>query len=149
LGELVFTTLAKEALPLLRYRTRDLTRLQPGTLTSMRRLQRISGRSDDMLIIRGVNVFPSQIEALILQEQRLAPHYVLELRRAGRLDDLTVLVEPRQGANDSSIHIELSAGLTRRIKELVGVSCTVQIVEIGRIERSIGKARRVIDLRGK
>jgi len=149
LGELVFTTLTKEALPLIRYRTRDLTRLLPGSVTSMRRLQRISGRSDDMLIVRGVNVFPSQIEALILQEARLAPHYVLELRRAGRLDDLTVLVEPRAGHNDSGAHGELSGGLTRRIKELVGVTCTVQIVEIGRIERSIGKARRVIDLRGK
>jgi phenylacetate-CoA ligase len=149
LGELVFTTLTKQALPMIRYRTRDLTRLLPGTVTAMRRLQRISGRSDDMLIVRGVNVFPSQIEALILQEARLAPHYLLELRREGRLDSLTVLVEPRPGLNDDSLRGELSHGLTRRIKELVGVTCTVQVVEIGRIERSIGKARRVVDLRGK
>ncbi len=149
LGELVFTTLTKQALPLIRYRTRDLTRLLPGSVTSMRRLQRLSGRSDDMLIVRGVNVFPSQIEALILQEQRLAPHYVLELRRDGRLDSLSVLVEPRAHLHDGTTRGELAGGLTRRIKEMVGVTCTVEVVEIGRIERSIGKARRVIDLRGK
>ncbi len=149
LGELVFTTLTKQALPLIRYRTRDLTRLLPGSVTAMRRLQRISGRSDDMLIVRGVNVFPSQIEALILQEARLAPHYALELRRDGRLDSLSVLVEPRAHLNDDAVRGELAGDLTRRIKELVGVTCTVEIVAIGRIERSIGKAKRVIDLRGK
>ncbi len=148
-GELVFTTLTKEALPLVRYRTRDLTRLLPGQVTAMRRLQRIAGRSDDMLIVRGVNVFPSQIEALILQDQRLAPHYLLELGRDGRMDTLKVLVEPRAALNDPGTHGELSGGLTRRIKELVGVTCTVEIVEVGRIERSIGKAKRVVDLRGK
>ena len=99
IGELVLTTLTKEAMPVIRYRTRDLTRLLPGTARTMRRLERIHGRSDDMLIIRGVNVFPTQIEAALAREERLAPHYVLELRREGALDALDVLVEARVGAD--------------------------------------------------
>jgi phenylacetate-CoA ligase len=136
-GELVFTSLTKEALPVIRYRTRDLTRLLPATARSMRRMERISGRSDDMLIIRGVNVFPSQIEELILRQPGLSPHYVLEVSKEGPLDHLTVVVEGEEGA---------TAGLRNSIKSYIGVSADVRI---GTIERSIGKAKRVIDKRPK
>jgi phenylacetate-CoA ligase len=136
-GELVFTSLTKEALPIIRYRTRDLTRLLPGTARTMRRMERISGRSDDMLIIRGVNVFPSQIEELILKQPGLSPHYVLEISKDGPLDHLTVVVEGEAGA---------SAGLQHSIKAYIGISADVRI---GPIERSIGKAKRVIDKRQK
>ena len=136
-GELVFTSLTKEALPVIRYRTRDLTRLLPPTARAMRRMERISGRSDDMLIIRGVNVFPSQIEELILKQPGLSPHYVLEVSKEGPLDHLTVVVEGDAGA---------TAGLRHSIKSYIGVSADVKI---GTIERSIGKARRVIDKRPK
>jgi phenylacetate-CoA ligase len=151
-GELVLTTLTKEGMPLVRYRTRDLTRLLPGTACTMRRMDRIKGRSDDMLIIRGVNVFPSQIEAVLAQEQDLAPHYVLELRRPGNLDELDVIVETRQLlANPAAISER--EGLARRaehlIKSLVGVTAKVHVVDPGTIERSQGKAKRVVDLRLK
>ena len=136
-GELVFTSLTKEALPVIRYRTRDLTRLLPPTARAMRRMERISGRSDDMLIIRGVNVFPSQIEELILKQPGLSPHYVLEVSKEGPLDHLTVVVEGDAGA---------TAGLRHSIKSYIGVSADVKI---GTIERSIGKAKRVIDKRPK
>jgi phenylacetate-CoA ligase len=136
-GELVFTSLTKEALPVIRYRTRDLTRLLPGTARSMRRMERISGRSDDMLIIRGVNVFPSQIEELILKQPGLSPHYVLELSKDGPLDHLTVVVEGEAKA---------TAGLQHQIKSYIGITADVRI---GAIERSIGKAKRVIDKRPK
>jgi phenylacetate-CoA ligase len=149
-GELVLTTLAREALPLIRYRTRDLTRLLPGTARTMRRLARITGRSDDMLIIRGVNVFPSQIEQLITQQPRLAPHYLLEVRRDGRLDTLDVTVEVRPdaaGATSAADRGAEAAGLEQRIKSYVGTTVKVLVVEPGRLERSAGKARRVIDRR--
>jgi len=136
-GELVLTSLTKEALPVIRYRTRDLTRLLPGTARTMRRMEKITGRSDDMLIIRGVNVFPSQIEELILKQPGLSPHYVLELSKDGPLDHLTVLVE---GDDDSR------AGLRHSIKSYIGVTADVKL---GSIERSIGKAKRVIDKRPK
>ena len=136
-GELVLTSLTKEALPVIRYRTRDLTRLLPGTARSMRRMERISGRSDDMLIIRGVNVFPSQIEELILKQPGLSPHYVLELSRDGPLDQLTVVVEGEERA---------TAALKQGIKSYIGISAEVRI---GIVERSIGKAKRVIDKRPK
>jgi phenylacetate-CoA ligase len=136
-GELVFTSLTKEALPVIRYRTRDLTRLLAPTARAMRRMERISGRSDDMLIIRGVNVFPSQIEELILKQPGLSPHYVLEVSKDGPLDHLTVVVEGDAGA---------TAGLRHSIKSYVGISADVKI---GTIERSIGKAKRVIDKRPK
>jgi phenylacetate-CoA ligase len=136
-GELVFTSLTKEALPVIRYRTRDLTRLAPPTARAMRRMERISGRSDDMLIIRGVNVFPSQIEELILKQPGLSPHYVLELSKEGPLDHLTVVVEGDAGA---------TAGLRHSIKSYIGISADVKI---GTIERSIGKAKRVVDKRPK
>jgi len=136
-GELVLTSLTKEALPVIRYRTRDLTRLLPPSARSMRRMERISGRSDDMLIIRGVNVFPSQIEELVLKQAGLSPHYVLELSKDGPLDHLTVLVEGDEQA---------LAGLKHSIKSYIGISADVRL---GTIERSIGKAKRVIDKRPK
>jgi phenylacetate-CoA ligase len=139
-GELVFTSLTKEALPVIRYRTRDLTRLLPGTARTMRRMARITGRSDDMLIIRGVNLFPSQIEELILK-QGLSPHYVLELSKQGPLDHLTVLVE----TEDRSA----AEKLQHDIKSYIGVSADVKSVAAGTVERSIGKAKRVIDMRPK
>jgi len=137
-GELVITSLTKEALPMIRYRTRDLTRLLPGTARAMRRMEKITGRSDDMLIIRGVNVFPSQIEELILRQPGLSPHYVLELSKQGPLDHLTVLVEGK-GAET----------LQHDIKSYIGISADVRNVPINTIERSIGKAKRVIDKRSK
>jgi phenylacetate-CoA ligase len=151
-GELVFTTLTKEGVPLIRYRTRDLTRLLPGTARTMRRMERIKGRSDDMLIIRGVNVFPSQIEAVLAQQQQFAPHYILELRRPERLDELDVIVETRPSLGGKLAAAEQTA-LERKtehlIKAYVGVTTRVRVVEPGTIERSQGKAKRVLDLRAK
>ena len=144
-GELVLTSLTKEALPVIRYRTRDLTRLLPGTARTMRRMEKITGRSDDMLIIRGVNVFPTQIEEQILRQPELAPHYVLELSKDGPLDHLAVLTELAPGAQD---HASASR-LQHSIKSLIGVSAEVRLVPAGSIERSIGKAKRVIDKRPK
>ncbi|HMA25884.1 MAG: phenylacetate--CoA ligase PaaK [Gemmatimonas sp.] len=147
-GELVFTTLTKEAQPLIRYRTRDLTALLPGTARTMRRMARISGRSDDMLIVRGVNVFPTQIEEILLAEARLSAHYVLELRRDGRLDDLTVVSELKAGPPERDGDRDtIAAAVSARIKDLVGVTARVQLVDPGTIERSLGKAKRVVDLR--
>jgi len=136
-GELVLTSLTKEALPVIRYRTRDLTRLLPGTARSMRRMEKITGRCDDMLIIRGVNVFPSQIEELILAQPGLSPHYALEISKQGPLDHLTVLVEGNAAG---------AAGLQHSIKAYIGVTVEVRL---GSIERSIGKAKRVFDKRPK
>ena len=149
-GELVFTSLTKEALPVIRYRTRDLTALLPGTARTMRRMARITGRSDDMLIIRGVNVFPTQIEELITKQPRLSPHYVLELRREGRLDGLDVVVEARADLGAPLGETERAAeakSLEHNIKSYIGVSTTVRVVAPGTVERSQGKAKRVIDLR--
>ena len=155
-GELVLTTLTKEGLPLIRYRTRDLTRLLPGTARTMRRMERVKGRSDDMLIVRGVNVFPSQIEAALSGEEKLAPHYVLELRRSGPLDELDVVVETRQpldkeiGSGEGASERErLRLRAEHLIKSLVGVTSRVRIVDPGVVERSQGKAKRVLDLRPK
>jgi phenylacetate-CoA ligase len=151
-GELVFTSLTKEALPIVRYRTRDLTQLLPGTARTMRRMARITGRSDDMLIIRGVNVFPTQIEDLITKQAKLAPHYMLEVKREGRLDSLDVIVETRAELSAPLTEAERDregALLEHNIKSYIGVTAKVRVVEPGRIERSQGKARRVIDLRGK
>jgi phenylacetate-CoA ligase len=147
-GELVFTTLTKEALPLIRYRTRDLTTLLPGTARTMRRMARINARSDDMLIIRGVNVFPTQIEEILLGDVRLSAHYLLELRRDGRLDELTIVSEVKPDAltNDSDRRGATDA-IVRRIKDLIGVTATVRLVDPGSVERSLGKAKRVVDLR--
>jgi phenylacetate-CoA ligase len=142
LGELVLTSLSKEALPIIRYRTRDLTRLLPPTARSMRRMARIVGRSDDMLIIRGVNVFPTQIEELILKLPALAPHYVLELTREGPLDSMTVHVEAAGSESAAA-----ARDLVQHVKAYVGISVHVNLGAPGFIERSIGKAQRVIDKR--
>ena len=148
LGELVFTTLTKEVLPIIRYRTRDLSRLLPGSARSFRRMQKVTGRSDDMMIVSGVNVFPSQIEEILLKDPRLAPHFVLELRRAERLDELTVVVEARPQA-DESLFAACDRDLAAHIKNLIGVTATIRTVHAGTIERSAGKARRVVDMRPK
>jgi phenylacetate-CoA ligase len=147
-GELVFTSLTKEAMPVIRYRTRDLTRLLPGTARSMRRIEKITGRSDDMMIVRGVNVFPTQIEELILRDERLAPHFVIELRREDRLDEMTVKVEARAGADDAT-RAACNKDLAHQIKALIGVTATVETTASGGVERSLGKAKRIVDLRGK
>ena len=149
-GELVLTSLTKTGMPVIRFRTRDLTRLLPGSARSMRRMQRVTGRSDDMLIIRGVNVFPSQIEELLLKRTELAPHYVLEVRRDGHLDDLDVLVERRGGTVESLSVATITAieqDMERQIKGYIGVTTRVRVVEPGTVQRSQGKAVRVIDKR--
>ena len=150
-GELVLTTLTKEALPMVRYRTRDLTRLLPGTARSMRRMEKITGRSDDMLIIRGVNLFPSQVEELILKQKALSGHYLLEVSRPRSLDELKVIAELRPEATPNSAAAEerIAGALQHDIKSLIGVTARIEIVPVGKIERSIGKAKRVIDLRPK
>ncbi|MBA3904499.1 MAG: phenylacetate--CoA ligase, partial [Rhodocyclaceae bacterium] len=150
-GELVFTSLSKEALPIIRYRTRDLTRLLPPTARSFRRMDKITGRSDDMLIIRGVNVFPSQIEELILKQPKLAPHYVLEVSRPEHMDELDVLVEMKPEFSQAPEADRQAAAkeLRHHIKSFIGVSTRVRIVDLGGIERSVGKAKRVIDKRPK
>jgi phenylacetate-CoA ligase len=145
-GELVLTSLSKEAMPVIRYRTRDLTRLLPGNGRAMRRMDRIKGRSDDMLIIRGVNVFPSQIEAALAQQAAFAPHYILEVTRPGRLDELEVIVETRT-AVAAEAAAQLANHATHLIKAHVGVTAKVRAVVPGSIERSQGKAKRVIDKR--
>ena len=148
-GELVFTSLTKEALPIIRYRTRDLTRLLPGTARSMRRMEKITGRSDDMLIIRGVNVFPTQVEEQLLRCAGLAPHYLLEVTRESRMDELTVHVEARQGLADEASRASHAAELRAHIKNNIGVSTRIVVADPGGLERSMGKARRVIDRRPK
>jgi len=145
-GELVLTTLTREALPAIRYRTRDLTRLLPGTARPMRRLQRITGRSDDMLIIRGVNVFPSQIEELIVRDTRLAPHYQIHLTRTGALDEAALRVETHAGIPESE-RSECAKTLAGTIKSYAGVTMNVEVVAPGTIPRSQGKAVRVVDQR--
>lgn len=145
LGELVFTSLTKEAMPIIRYRTRDLTRILPGTARTMRRMEKISGRSDDMMIIRGVNVFPSQIEEQILNISALAPHYVLEIRRPDRMDELTIKVERRGDFRGSASDAEKM--LRERVKTMIGVSTHVHVVDHSEIERSVGKAKRIVDFR--
>ncbi len=149
-GELVLTSLTKIGMPVIRFRTRDLTRLLPGTARSMRQMARVTGRSDDMLIIRGVNVFPSQIEELLLTRVELAPHYVLEVRREGHLDDLDVLVERRAGTAAPLSVATITAieqDMERHIKGYIGVTTRVRVVEPGTVPRSQGKAVRVIDKR--
>jgi phenylacetate-CoA ligase len=139
-------------MPVIRYRTRDLTRLMPGTTRPMRRIGRIKGRSDDMLIIRGVNMFPSQIESVLGREPQLAPHYVLEVCRPHNLDELEVLVEMRPEIS-GKLSVEEIAALAQKaehlVKAYVGISATVRVLEPGTIERSQGKAKRVIDRRPK
>ena len=143
-GELVLTTLTRRAMPLIRYRTRDLTRLLPGTARTMRRMARITGRSDDMMVLRGVNVFPSQIEELVLRDARFAPHYLIELRRDDRLDRMVLHVELRDRAD----HEAAVEALRHAVKQTLGVTVDIVLAEPGMIERSAGKAKRVRDLRG-
>ncbi|WP_170785982.1 phenylacetate--CoA ligase PaaK [Ruegeria lacuscaerulensis] len=146
MGELVFTTLTKEGLPMIRYRTRDLTRLLPGTARSMRRMEKITGRSDDMIILRGVNVFPTQVEELVLATPDLAPYFQIELTRDGRMDAMTVHVE---AAASEDARQALSGVLAKKIRDTIGVGATVSVGTPGSVERSQGKARRVIDNRPK
>jgi phenylacetate-CoA ligase len=147
-GELVFTSLTKEALPIVRYRTRDLTRLLPGTARTMRRMEKITGRSDDMMIVRGVNVFPTQIEELLLKQHALAPHYQIILTKEGPLDVLTLNVEPcPETAPDTGALKTAKQALAYDIKALIGVSAVVNVLAVNGIERSVGKARRVVDKR--
>ncbi len=145
-GELVFTSLTKEALPVIRYRTRDLTRLLPGTARTMRRMDKITGRSDDMLIIRGVNVFPTQVEEQVLKVDSLAPHYQIEITRSENLDEMTINVELSPGAAATAKQ-SAAAELQRHIKDLIGVSTRVNVLDEGGVARSEGKAKRVIDKR--
>lgn len=145
-GELVFTTLTKQAMPVIRYRTRDLTRLLPGTARSMRRIEKITGRTDDMMILRGVNLFPTQIEELVLALPALSPHFQCHLDRRGNLDTLTVRVERREGTSDADAAAAQDE-LARRIKASIGVSVGVEVVDVASIERSVGKMRRIVDHR--
>jgi phenylacetate-CoA ligase len=148
LGELVFTSLTKEALPIIRYRTRDLTRLLPGTARTMRRMEKITGRSDDMMIVRGVNVFPTQIEELILKRPELAPHYQCILTREGPLDCLTVAVEAAHGvSHDGEAAAAAAEQLAHDMKAYIGTTARIEVRPEGGVERSVGKARRVVDQR--
>ena len=147
LGELVFTTLTKEGMPLVRYRTRDLTRLQPGTARSMRRMAKITGRSDDMIILRGVNLFPTQIEELVLGTDSLAPHFQLKLYDKGRMDALEVHVEAISG--DEAVKAAAGHALSQRIKGMIGLAAEIVVGNPGSVPRSEGKAVRVIDSRSK
>ncbi|CAH2786709.1 MAG: Phenylacetate-coenzyme A ligase (EC [uncultured Paraburkholderia sp.] len=148
LGELVFTSLTKEALPIIRYRTRDLTRLLPGSARTMRHMEKITGRSDDMMIVRGVNVFPTQIEELLLKQHALAPHYQIVLTKEGPLDVLTLNVEPcPETAPDATALSAAKQALAYDIKALIGVSAVVNVLPVNGIERSVGKVRCVVDKR--
>jgi phenylacetate-CoA ligase len=146
LGELVLTSLTKEAMPIVRYRTRDLTRLLPGTARSMRRIERLRGRSDDMIILRGVNVFPSQIEEQVLAQPGLAPHFQIELCREGRMDSMAIAVEAASSAED---RLQLAARLQKRIKQILGITVLVNAGAPGSVPRFDGKAVRIVDNRPK
>ncbi len=145
-GELVFTSLTKEAMPIIRYRTRDLTQLLPGTVTKMRRMAKISGRTDDMLIIRGVNVFPSQVEELILRCEGLAPHFAIEVARPNRLDEISIVVEARPEIADDAYQAQGKL-LAAMLKDNVGISAHIRVAASGSLPRSAGKANRVKDSR--
>ncbi len=149
LGELVFTTLTKEGLPMVRYRTRDLTRLLPGTARSMRRMEKITGRSDDMIILRGVNVFPTQIEEQVLATGGLSAHFQIELYKSGRMDGMRVMVEAMPDAADEASKTASARMLTKRIKDVVGISTEILVGDPGDVARSEGKAKRVLDNRGQ
>jgi phenylacetate-CoA ligase len=146
-GELVFTSLTKQGMPVIRYRTRDLTRLLPGTARTMRRVEKITGRSDDMIILRGVNLFPSRVEELILRVPGLSPHFQLVLTRPDRLDELTVRVEARADAADLETRTASGAALATLVKDSAGVTVGIDVLEPGLLDRSAGKAQRLLDLR--
>ena len=148
-GELVFTSLSKEAMPVIRYRTRDLTRLLPGTARSHRRMEKVTGRSDDMMIVRGVNVFPTQIEELLMRCEKLSPHYQIELLREDRLDVMRLLVEARPDCADSKARESEGAALAAHIRNIIGIGAQVIVGDPGAVERSAGKARRIVDKRPK
>ncbi|GHA25058.1 MULTISPECIES: phenylacetate--CoA ligase PaaK [Streptomyces] len=147
-GELVFTSLTKEAMPIVRYRTRDLTRLLPGTARVFRRMEKITGRSDDMVILRGVNLFPTQIEEIVLRTPGVAPHFQLRLTREGRMDALTVRAEARPDA-PPEVREAAARSIVAAVKDGIGVSVGVEIVEPESLERSVGKIRRIVDLRSR
>ena len=148
-GEIVFTSLTKEAMPIIRYRTRDLTRLMPGRVRTMRRMEKVTGRSDDMIVVRGVNVFPTQIEEQILRCEGLAPHFLIELRRDQRLDSMRVMAEARPSHADQAARNAQAKLLASFIRNAIGLAAEVVVDEPGKIERSAGKAKRVIDFRQK
>ncbi|MFY0405478.1 phenylacetate--CoA ligase PaaK [Solicola sp. PLA-1-18] len=145
-GELVLTSLTKQAMPVIRYRTRDLTRLLPGTARTMRRMEKVTGRTDDMIILRGVNLFPTQVEELILSTTALSPHFQCVLDRDGHLDAMTVLVERREAASPS-VATEAGHRLREQVKSSIGVTVDVEVVDPGTVERSVGKMRRIVDRR--
>ncbi|MEK0100991.1 phenylacetate--CoA ligase PaaK [Streptomyces sp. A475] len=148
-GELVFTSLTKEAMPVIRYRTRDLTRLRPGTARpSFRRMEKVTGRSDDMVILRGVNLFPTQVEEIVLRTPGVAPHFQLRLTREGRMDALTVRAEARADATASE-RDTAARTIATGVKDGIGVSVTVEVVDPETLERSVGKIKRIVDLRGR
>jgi phenylacetate-CoA ligase len=149
MGELVFTSLTKESMPVVRYRTRDLTRLAPGVARSMRRMEKILGRTDDMMIVRGVNVFPTQIEEQLLKIASLAGHYQIVLTRESRLDEMEVQVEARSADDLTHARDHGGAQLAKVIKDRIGISAKVSVLAPAQIERSMGKAKRVIDERPK
>ena len=146
-GELVLTSLTKEAMPVVRYRTRDLTRLLAGTARSMRRIEKITGRADDMIVVRGVNLFPSQIEEQILKCAGLAPHFQIELTRERRLDAMAIIVESRPDAATQTARERSGRELAHHVKSLLGVTAKVRVVGPGSVERSQGKAKRILDKR--
>ncbi len=148
-GELVFTSLTKEAMPIIRYRTRDLTRLLPGTARTMRSMEKVTGRSDDMMIVRGVNVFPTQIEEQVLKVKGLSGHYQVVLTRDNRLDQMEVLVEAAPGATAAEAKAASAQELAHHIKGMIGSTAKITVLDVGGVERSQGKARRVIDKRPK
>ena len=148
-GELVFTSLTKEGMPVIRYRTRDLTRLLPGTARSMRRMEKVTGRTDDMMIVRGVNVFPTQIEELLLEIESLSAHYQIVLTREGRLDEIEIMVEARPQLASADARGAAGRRLADLVKQRVGVTARCTVADPGGIERSLGKAKRVIDKRPK
>ncbi|MEM7302265.1 MAG: phenylacetate--CoA ligase PaaK [Pseudomonadota bacterium] len=148
-GELVFTSLSKEAFPIIRYRTRDLTRLLPGTARSMRRMEKVTGRSDDMIILRGVNVFPTQIEEQLMKVRELSPHYQIVLSREGRMDEMTILAESATGYTADGAKKAGAEALLSHIKGVVGVSVKVDVADPGGVARSLGKAQRIVDNRPK
>jgi phenylacetate-CoA ligase len=148
-GELVFTSLTKEAFPIIRYRTRDLTRLLPGTARSFRRMEKVTGRTDDMMIIRGVNVFPTQIEEQLLKVEGLAPHFQIVLTRDGRMDVMTIRTEALPEAADEAARGAMADRLEKLVKDNVGISTEVIVGEPGAVPRSQGKAVRIVDERPK
>ncbi|WP_328323552.1 MULTISPECIES: phenylacetate--CoA ligase PaaK [unclassified Streptomyces] len=147
-GELVFTSLTKEAMPVIRYRSRDLTRLLPGTARVFRRMERISGRSDDLIIVRGVNLFPTQVEEIVLRTPGLAPHFQLRLTREGRMDALTVRAEARPDASPE-VRDTAARSVATGIKDSIGISVCVEVVDPETLERSVGKFKRIVDLRNE